>query len=449
MFEGICTNCGRNVQITPDGEFCSACGENLRSLIPPAEISQYFYDRASNLAETQSIQAALDEVQRGLEHVVSSELQLLAAILAESEGEYDLMRYYVSRIPVSDRLRDEGEWLLRSHQARQSSQRLESQRRDSQRIGSQQVLRRDGIGRPVAGYDQLPDDNSRSMRTRRIRQLVSNNQILGPTAAPDGEMPINILALGRGSRRLWPAGVALVAFLGVMWFGLQIFSGRTSNEQQAGNSPGTSGEIVPNSVQVPQDGTQNNAVQNNPAPQVQEPANEPPAAPDTPAPAPEDVPNENVPTDSIDNSVVDNESGSQPVVGLEGNAVEAGVSRPYDLSGFLRQSGRPDLAAFPIDAVLQNNLLVISGAVDLTQQRQEVIELAGTTSDLVRISANELVVRQPNTYVVEADDTLWLIAYKLYGNGERWNDIYEANKDVMNSPDALVVGQQLRVPQGR
>jgi len=295
----------------------------------------------------------------------------------------------------------------------------------------------------------MPDDNSRSMRTRRIRQLVSNDQASGPTFAPSGEMPINVLALGQGTRRLWPAALAAAMLLGVILFAVQTFSGRTSNEQQAGNSQETIREIVPNSVQDPANGTQDGVIQNNPEPQLQQPSNEQPAAPENTAPQPENVPNENAPNNGIENNIVDNESGSQTVVGSASSAVEAGVSRPYDLNGFLRQSGRPDLAAFRLDAVLQNNLLIISGAVDLTQQRQEVIDLAEKTSDLVTVSANELVVRQPNTYVVEANDTLWLIAYKLYGNGERWNDVYAANQDVMSSPDALYIGQELRVPQDR
>lgn len=50
------------------------------------------------------------------------------------------------------------------------------------------------------------------------------------------------------------------------------------------------------------------------------------------------------------------------------------------------------------------------------------------------------------TYVVEQGDTLYGIAQKLLGNGLRWRELYEANKDKLERPEDLRVGMQLRVP---
>ena len=50
------------------------------------------------------------------------------------------------------------------------------------------------------------------------------------------------------------------------------------------------------------------------------------------------------------------------------------------------------------------------------------------------------------TYVVGEGDSLWKIAHKAYGKGHRWNEIYEANRDLLATPDDLSVGQTLRIP---
>ncbi len=51
------------------------------------------------------------------------------------------------------------------------------------------------------------------------------------------------------------------------------------------------------------------------------------------------------------------------------------------------------------------------------------------------------------SYTVVDGDNLWRIAQKTYGSGARWNEIFEANKDVMRDADSLTVGMTLRIPK--
>jgi nucleoid-associated protein YgaU len=50
-------------------------------------------------------------------------------------------------------------------------------------------------------------------------------------------------------------------------------------------------------------------------------------------------------------------------------------------------------------------------------------------------------------YVVAEGDSLWKIAQRHYGDGERWRRIYEANRDLIKDPDRIYPGQQLRIPE--
>ncbi len=50
------------------------------------------------------------------------------------------------------------------------------------------------------------------------------------------------------------------------------------------------------------------------------------------------------------------------------------------------------------------------------------------------------------TYTVRAGDNLTQIARKTLGDGSRWDDIYQANRNKLSGPDKLVVGQELLIP---
>ncbi len=52
------------------------------------------------------------------------------------------------------------------------------------------------------------------------------------------------------------------------------------------------------------------------------------------------------------------------------------------------------------------------------------------------------------TYRVRSGDTLTVIARRVYGpeGGDRWHDLYEANRDRIRNPDCLAVGQELVLP---
>lgn len=51
------------------------------------------------------------------------------------------------------------------------------------------------------------------------------------------------------------------------------------------------------------------------------------------------------------------------------------------------------------------------------------------------------------SYTVVAGDTLTRISTKVYGESGRWQDIFQANRDQLPNPNALRVGQSLRIPE--
>ena len=50
---------------------------------------------------------------------------------------------------------------------------------------------------------------------------------------------------------------------------------------------------------------------------------------------------------------------------------------------------------------------------------------------------------QPNTYTVEAGDSLSKIGAKY---GISWKTLYDANRDIISNPDMIHPGQELKIP---
>jgi nucleoid-associated protein YgaU len=58
-----------------------------------------------------------------------------------------------------------------------------------------------------------------------------------------------------------------------------------------------------------------------------------------------------------------------------------------------------------------------------------------------------LARRSSSSYLVKSGDTLQKIAASVYGKGDRWMEIYEANRDRIKDPNApLAPGVRLTIP---
>jgi nucleoid-associated protein YgaU len=56
--------------------------------------------------------------------------------------------------------------------------------------------------------------------------------------------------------------------------------------------------------------------------------------------------------------------------------------------------------------------------------------------------------QEQQTYTVQSGDSLWKISKNYYGDGAQYMRIFYANRDQINDPDMIRVGQQLAIPQG-
>jgi len=56
---------------------------------------------------------------------------------------------------------------------------------------------------------------------------------------------------------------------------------------------------------------------------------------------------------------------------------------------------------------------------------------------------------QTEIYTVVAGDSLSKIAKHVYGDANQWRRIFEANRDQIENPDLIRVGQKLKIPSAK
>ncbi len=71
--------------------------------------------------------------------------------------------------------------------------------------------------------------------------------------------------------------------------------------------------------------------------------------------------------------------------------------------------------------------------------------VASSSEDTIP-SFEETAPQVPNTVVVQPGDSLSRIAQRVYGDPGKWRLIYEANQDILESPDRVLVGMKLTIP---
>lgn len=116
-------------------------------------------------------------------------------------------------------------------------------------------------------------------------------------------------------------------------------------------------------------------------------------------------------------------AGNQPII----RKLEKENSRLQEEVSLLREKNR----------LLKIKILQKQPAETPVSYRQE--NAAGGTSSTVAVPGER-------RYKIQHGDTLESIAVFFYDDADRWQDILNANKSIITSPDKLIAGQELVIP---
>ena len=100
---------------------------------------------------------------------------------------------------------------------------------------------------------------------------------------------------------------------------------------------------------------------------------------------------------------------------------------------------------------MDDEICTLAGHCDSAEAKEKVVLMVGNMKGVGSVNADALnapeAAAEAEYYVIESGDTLWAIAAKFLGNGSKYPDIFEANREVIEDPDKIFVGQKIRIPR--
>jgi len=103
-----------------------------------------------------------------------------------------------------------------------------------------------------------------------------------------------------------------------------------------------------------------------------------------------------------------------------------------------------------LDVVIEGETATITGTAKDQAAYEKAVLLAGNVEGVGKVEAGALAGaggKEAEFVLIQSGDTLWGIAERSYGNGARYQEIFEANREVIQNPDLIYPGQKIRIPR--
>ena len=110
-----------------------------------------------------------------------------------------------------------------------------------------------------------------------------------------------------------------------------------------------------------------------------------------------------------------------------------------------------------LSVTFEDGTVTLSGEASSAEVREKAILLAGNVKGVEKVEDGHLTVAEaeaeaeaeapePTFYTVQRGDSLSKIAKAHYGDAGKWNEVFEANRGIIDDPDLIHPGQQIRIP---
>lgn len=104
-----------------------------------------------------------------------------------------------------------------------------------------------------------------------------------------------------------------------------------------------------------------------------------------------------------------------------------------------------------LNVSLDDEVCTLEGSCDSATAKDKVVLMTGNMKGVGSVNGDALAApaaeAEAEYYVIESGDTLWAIAAKFLGNGSKYPEIFEANREVIEDPDKIFVGQKIIIPR--
>lgn len=103
------------------------------------------------------------------------------------------------------------------------------------------------------------------------------------------------------------------------------------------------------------------------------------------------------------------------------------------------------LEAEGLDVTVEGDKVKVAGTAS-QEMKEKVILAVGNVEGIASVE-DEIAGADPVFHQVQKGETLWGISQDALGNGNRYMEIFDANKPMLSHPDKIYPGQNLRIPQ--
>ena len=126
-----------------------------------------------------------------------------------------------------------------------------------------------------------------------------------------------------------------------------------------------------------------------------------------------------------------------------------GEDEPPSAEELKKELDSHNLGTDNVTVEVEGDKVIMKGQVDDQSVFEKAVVAVGNTLGISQVETEVEVpdAKDPVFHTVKKGDTLWAIAKEQYGNGSKYNAIFEANKPMLSHPDKIYPGQVLRIPE--
>ena len=146
--------------------------------------------------------------------------------------------------------------------------------------------------------------------------------------------------------------------------------------------------------------------------------------------------------------------GEKLVGAAQAHAADAQGSDTPNAEALKQALDKFDLGTQNLQVAIDGDVVTLTGKVADQATLEKAVMALGNAHGVARVNSDAVAVDEPGStatrfYTVKAGDTLWKVAEEVYGagNGNRYTEIFEANRPMLSNPDKIYPGQALRIPE--
>ncbi len=114
----------------------------------------------------------------------------------------------------------------------------------------------------------------------------------------------------------------------------------------------------------------------------------------------------------------------------------------------MAELGKHGLEAKDLKIQVEGDMVKVDGSAVDQATKEKIVLALGNVDGIAKVEDNLTAAagQAANFCTVTAGDTLSKIAKKQYGDANKYQAIFEANKPMLSHPDKIYPGQVLRIP---